>query len=249
MGSGAEEAEALEAFVAQFYSNKPVPRLLLLSHEVENADLVEAVLSERAGRRVRLAVPRRGEKLELVTNAMRNAREALTSRLAEHAAQASLMARMAELLELSAPPSRIEVYDNSHLQGSNAIGAMIVASTEGFLKSDYRKFNIRSDSLTPGDDFAMMREMLGRRFKRLVDEDPERETGNWPDLVIIDGGAGHVSAAREVMIEFGVDDLPLLGVLQGTGPQCRERRVAPARPASARFATQRKSPLSDPAPA
>ena len=215
MGSGAEEAEALEAFVAQFYSNKPVPRLLLLSHEVENADLVEAVLSERAGRRVRLAVPRRGEKLELVTNAMRNAREALTSRLAEHAAQASLMARMAELLELSAPPSRIEVYDNSHLQGSNAIGAMIVASTEGFLKSDYRKFNIRSDSLTLGDDFAMMREMLGRRFKRLVDEDPERETGNWPDLVIIDGGAGHVSAAREVMIEFGVDDLPLLGVSKG----------------------------------
>ena len=215
MGSGAEEPEALEAFISQFYSNKPAPRLLLLSHGIENADLLEDVLSERSGRRVRLVVPRRGEKFELVTNALRNAREALTSRLTENAAQASLLAEMAKKLELDEPLSRIEVYDNSHLQGSNAVGAMIVASADGFRKSDYRKFNIRSATLTPGDDFAMVREVLGRRFRRLVDEDPNREAGNWPDLIIIDGGVGHVSAAHEILVEFGLDDLPVLGVSKG----------------------------------
>lgn len=215
MGSGAEEPEALEAFVGQFYSNKPAPRLLLLSHEIENADLLESALSEQSGRRVRLAVPRRGEKFELVTNALRNAREALTSRLTENAAQASLLAELAKKLELDEPLTRIEVYDNSHLQGSNAVGAMIVASADGFRKSDYRKFNIRSTKLTPGDDFAMVREVLGRRFRRLVEEDPSREAGNWPDLIIIDGGVGHVSAAHEVLVELGLDVLPILGVSKG----------------------------------
>lgn len=215
MGSGAEEPEALEAFVGQFYSNKPAPRLLLLSHEIENADLVENALSERSGRRVRLAVPRRGEKFELVTNALRNAREALTSRLTENAAQASLLEELAKKLELDEPLSRIEVYDNSHLQGSHAVGAMIVASVDGFRKSDYRKFNIRSETLTPGDDFAMAREVLGRRFRRLVGEDPNREADNWPNLIIIDGGAGHVSAAHGVLAEYGLDDLPVLGVSKG----------------------------------
>ena len=215
MGSGAEEPEALEAFIGQFYSNKPAPRLLLLSHEIENADLVENALSEQSGRRVRLAVPRRGEKFDLVTNALRNAREALTSRLTENAAQASLLAELANKLELDEALSRIEVYDNSHLQGSHAVGAMIVASADGFRKSDYRKFNIRSESLAPGDDFAMVREVLGRRFRRLVDEGPNREADNWPNLIIIDGGAGHVSAAHGVLAEFGLDDLPILGVSKG----------------------------------
>jgi excinuclease ABC subunit C len=214
-GSGAEEPEILEAFLAQFYDDKPPPRQILLSHPVENEDLIHELLSARAGRNVELRVPKRGEKAELVENAARNARESLARRLAEGAAQSKLLAGLAEALDLEAPPRRIEVYDNSHIQGTNAVGAMIVAGAEGFIKSQYRKFNIRGTDLTPGDDFAMMREVLTRRFERLLKEDPDREGETWPDLLLIDGGAGQVSAVAGIMADLGVENLPIVGVAKG----------------------------------
>ena len=214
-GSGAEEPEILEAFLAQFYDDKPPPKLILLSHPVENRDLIHELLSARAGRNVELRVPLRGEKAELVENAARNARESLARRLAEGAAQSKLLAGLAEALELDAPPRRIEVYDNSHIQGTSAVGAMIVAGPEGLVKSQYRKFNIRGTDLTPGDDFAMMREVLTRRFERLLKEDPDREGEAWPDLLLIDGGAGQVSAVAGILADLGVDDVPVVGVAKG----------------------------------
>ncbi len=214
-GAGAEEAEILEAFMAQFYDGKVPPRQILLSHPIEDADLTAAVLSERAGRKVTLTVPRRGEKAELVENALRNARESLARKMAESASQARLLRGLAEAFDLSEPPRRIEVYDNSHIQGSHAVGGMIVAGADGFIKGQYRKFNIRGDGITPGDDFAMMKEVLGRRFQRLIREDPDRQGGTWPDLLLIDGGAGQVSAAAEVLKDCGVADIPLVGVAKG----------------------------------
>ncbi len=214
-GAGAEEAEVLEAFLAQFYDGQPPPRRILLSHPIENADLVTALLSERAGRRITLAVPQRGEKAELVENARRNARESLGRRLAESTAQARLLAGLAEAFGLPVPPKRIEVYDNSHIQGADAVGAMIVAGPEGFARSQYRKFNIRGDSLTPGDDFGMMREVLARRFERLLKEDPDRQGETWPDLLLIDGGAGQVSAVAGILGDLGVEDIPVVGVAKG----------------------------------
>ena len=214
-GAGAEESEVLEAFLAQFYDGQTPPPLILLSHPVENEDLVSALLSERAGRKVVLAVPRRGEKAELVENARRNARESLGRRLAESTAQAKLLAGLAEAFGLEAPPRRIEVYDNSHIQGTDAVGAMVVAGPEGFAKSHYRKFNIRGDSLTPGDDFGMMREVLTRRFERLLKDDPDRQGEGWPDLLLIDGGAGQVSAVAGILAECGVEDVPVIGVAKG----------------------------------
>ena len=214
-GSGAEEPEILEAFLAQFYDDKPPPRQILLSHPVENEDLIHELLSARAGRNVALRVPQRGEKAELVENAARNARESLARRLAEGAAQSKLLAGLGEALDLDGPPRRIEVYDNSHIQGTNAVGAMIVAGPEGFIKSQYRKFNIRGTELTPGDDFAMMKEVLTRRFERLLKEDPDREGETWPDLLLIDGGAGQVSAVAGIMAELGVEDVPVVGVAKG----------------------------------
>jgi excinuclease ABC subunit C len=193
-GAGAEEPEILEAFLAQFYDDKDPPRLILLSHPVENEDLVTQLLSDRAGRKVELAVPRRGEKAELVQNAARNARESLARKMAEGASQNRLLAGLAEAFDLEAPPKRIEVYDNSHIQGTNAVGGMIVAGPDGFLKSQYRKFNIRSDAGANSDDFGMMKEVLTRRFDRLLKEDPDRSSDAWPDLLLIDGGAGQVSA-------------------------------------------------------
>lgn len=214
-GSGAEAGEILEAFLAQFYDDKPPPRTILLSHPIDNEDLIHELLSARAGRNVELRVPQRGEKAELVENARRNARESLGRRMAEGAAQSKLLAGLAEAFDLDAPPARVEVYDNSHIQGAHAVGAMIVAGPDGFLKSQYRKFNIKSAAGAQGDDFGMMREVLTRRFEKLAREDPGRETDAWPDLVLIDGGAGQVSAAVEVLAELGLDDVALVGVAKG----------------------------------
>ena len=214
-GSGAEEPEVLEAFLGQFYADKEPPRLILLSHPIEDADLMTQFLSDRAGRKVEIAVPQRGEKAELVENAARNARESLGRKMSESAAQSKLLEGVAEAFDLDAPPRRIEVYDNSHIMGTNAVGGMIVAGPEGFVKSQYRKFNIKGADLTPGDDFGMMKEVLTRRFQRLLKEDPDRETESWPDLLLIDGGAGQVSAVNEILEELGVEDVPMVGVAKG----------------------------------
>ncbi len=208
-------AEVMEAFLGQFYDNKEPPRQLILSDAIENTDLMEEALSGKAGRKVELVVPLRGEKTELVAGAVRNARESLARRMAESATQTRLLKGLAEAFGLEGPPARIEVYDNSHIQGTNAVGGMIVAGPEGFMKSAYRKFNIRGDDLVPGDDFGMMKEVLNRRFSRLKKEDPDRDKGLWPDLLLIDGGAGQVSAVAEIMAEHGVQDIPMVGVAKG----------------------------------
>ncbi len=214
-GSGAEAPEVLQAFLAQFYDDKEPPRLILLSHGIDDPDLMTRILSDRAGRKVTLGVPRRGEKADLVENAARNARESLARRMSESATQTRLLEGLAEAFGLEAPPKRIEVYDNSHHQGSDAVGGMIVAGPEGFVKGQYRKFNIRGEDLTPGDDFGMMKEVLTRRFTRLLKEDPDRQSDAWPDLLLIDGGAGQVSAVAQILRELGVEDIPMVGVAKG----------------------------------
>ena len=214
-GAGAEEAEVLEAFLAQFYDNKEPPRLILLSHPIEDEDLMVQLLSDRAGRKVELAVPQRGEKAELVENAARNARESLARKMSETAAQSRLLEALAEAFELDGPPKRIEVYDNSHIQGTNAVGGMVVAGPEGFVKSQYRKFNIKSDAGANSDDFGMMKEVLTRRFERLLKEDPDRQSEAWPDLLLIDGGAGQVSAVQSILEDLGVEDVAMIGVAKG----------------------------------
>lgn len=215
VGPDVEAAEVLEAFIGQFYDTREPPRQLILSNEIENPDLMAEALTGKLGRKVELLVPQRGEKAELIDSALRNARESLARKMAETATQARLMKGVAEAFALEAPPARIEVYDNSHIQGAFAVGAMIVAGPEGFMKNQYRKFNIRGEDLTPGDDFGMMKEVLTRRFKRLIKEDPDREEGHWPDLLLIDGGAGQVSAVREIMETHGVGDIPMVGVAKG----------------------------------
>ena len=214
-GGSADPAEILEAFMVQFYDNKPPPPLIMLSEAVERPDMLEEALTAKANRKVSLLVPQRGEKKVLVENALRNAREALGRKLAETASQARLLEGLAKAFGLEAPPQRIEVFDNSHIQGAHAVGAMVVAGPEGWMKSSYRKFNIRGDELTPGDDFGMMKEVLTRRFSRLVKEDPDRKKGLWPDLLLIDGGAGQVSAVREVMQTMGVEGIAMVGVAKG----------------------------------
>ena len=208
-------AEVMQAFVGQFYSDREPPRMVLLSDAIEDPDLMVAALTGKLGRKVEIAVPLRGEKLELVAGAKRNARESLARRMSESASQIKLLKGLAEAFDLPEPPRRIEVYDNSHIQGTNAVGGMIVAGPEGMLKSQYRKFNIKGDDITPGDDFGMMKEVLGRRFKRLLKEDPERKSEAWPDLLLIDGGAGQVSAVRDILSEWGVDDIAMIGVAKG----------------------------------
>ncbi|MDT8326039.1 MAG: excinuclease ABC subunit UvrC [Roseovarius sp.] len=215
VGADVEEAEVLEAFLGQFYDGKDPPRQLILSHEIENPDLMQQALSDKLGRKVMLTVPLRGEKAELIDGALRNARESLARKMAETATQSKLLKGLAEAFDLPRPPKRIEVYDNSHIQGTNAVGAMIVAGAEGFMKNHYRKFNIQGEGLTPGDDFGMMKEVLMRRFKRLLKEDPDRAQGTWPDLLLIDGGAGQVSAVASIMREMGVEDIPMVGVAKG----------------------------------
>ncbi|WP_371168599.1 excinuclease ABC subunit UvrC [Aliiroseovarius sp. 2305UL8-7] len=214
-GAGAGSGEVLQAFVGQFYDQKEPPRLILLSDPLDEQDLMADALTERLGRRVEISVPLRGEKSELIANAQRNARESLARKMSESATQARLLEGIAETFDLDGPPARIEVYDNSHIQGAHAVGAMIVAGAEGYLKSQYRKFNIKGEDLTPGDDFGMMKEVLTRRFKRLLKEDPNREGEHWPNLLLIDGGAGQVSAVHEIMEEWGVTDIPMVGVAKG----------------------------------
>ena len=240
-GAGAEEAEILEAFMGQFYDGKTPPRRVLLSHPIDDPDLMGELLAERAGRKVEIAVPRRGEKAELVEDAARNARESLGRKMAESAAQSRLLSGIAEAFDLDAPPRRIEVYDNSHLQGTHAVGAMIVAGAEGFVKSQYRKYSIQPDSLAAGDDFAMMKQVLQRRLARLVKEDPDRESGNWPDLLLIDGGAGQVGAVAEVLAELGVDDIPVVGVAKGVDRDAGKEEFH--RPGARPFALRRNDPV------
>ncbi len=240
-GAGAEEPEILEAFVAQFYDGKEPPRQVILSHEIENADLMARLLADRAGRKVDLTIPRRGEKADLVENALRNAREALAMRMASSAAQGRLLEGLAEAFGLEAPPARVEVYDNSHIQGSDAVGAMIVAGPEGFIKSQYRKFNIRGAGLTPGDDFGMMKEVLTRRFERLLKEDPDRMGETWPDLLLIDGGAGQVSAVAGIMADLGVEDIPVLGVAKGVDRDAGKEEFH--RPGARPFALRHNDPV------
>ena len=209
------EAEVLASLVMQFYEEVPPPRLILLDRELPEEALVAEALSERAGRKVTLKVPQRGEQRRILAQAERNAAEALDRRLAEGATQAKLLQEVADLFGLDATPSRIEVYDNSHIMGTNMVGAMIVAGPEGFRKGQYRKFNIRRAETAPGDDFAMMREVLERRFERLEREDPDRTSGEWPDLLLIDGGKGQVSAVYKVMEGMGVHDVPVVGISKG----------------------------------
>ncbi|WP_193747590.1 excinuclease ABC subunit UvrC [Leisingera sp. ANG-M7] len=234
-------AEVMEAFLGQFYGNKEPPRQLILSDGIENADLMEAALSEKAERKVELMVPQRGEKTELVAFAVRNARESLARRMAESATQAKLLRGLAEAFGLDGPPQRIEVYDNSHIQGTNAVGGMIVMGPEGFMKNAYRKFNIRGEDLVPGDDFGMMKEVLNRRFSRLLKEDPDREKGLWPDLLLIDGGAGQVSAVAEIMEAHGVQDIPMVGVAKGVDRDHGKEEFY--RPGESVFALQRNDPV------
>jgi excinuclease ABC subunit C len=210
-----DEAEVIEAFMGQFYDTKEPPRQVLLSHALANEDLMADALAMKLGKKVEILVPQRWEKAEIIEGGLRNARESLARRMSETQAQSKLLKGLAEAFGLEGPPKRIEVYDNSHIQGTNAVGGMIVAGPEGFMKNSYRKFNIKGDELTPGDDFGMMKEVLKRRFKRLIKEDPDRSKGDWPDLLLIDGGAGQVSAVREIMTEMGVGDVPMVGVAKG----------------------------------
>ena len=234
-------AEVLEAFVGQFYSSKEAPRQLIISHDIENADLVSAALSEAAGRKVELIYPQRGEKFELVSGALRNAKESLALRMSETATQAKLLRGIAEAFDLDDAPKRIEVFDNSHIQGAHAVGAMIVSGPDGFLKNQYRKFNIRGDDLTPGDDFGMMKEVMTRRFTRLIKEDPERTSESWPDLLLIDGGAGQVSAVAGILETLGVEDVPMVGVAKGVDrDHGKEEFYIPGRSV---FALQRNDPV------
>jgi len=250
--------EVLSSFLAQFYDDKPPPKLILLSHEIEETELLSDALAVKAGHKVEVSVPKRGEKKELVAHALTNAREALGRKLADTSTQGRLLQGLATTLGLPHAPRRIEVYDNSHIQGTNAVGAMIVAGADGFVKNQYRKFNIKSDGLTPGDDYAMMREVLQRRFKRLVAANGDEAAGEaanetaketaketaepaakdddafpqWPDLVIIDGGRGQLNAAKEILDGLRVSQVSLLGVAKGPDRDAgRETLFIPGREA------------------
>ena len=209
------EEEVLASFLMQFYEEVPPPRQILLDREVPEAELVAEALSERAERKVSLRVPKRGDHVKMVGQAKRNAEEELDRHLAESSTQAKTLRAVADLFELPEPPNRIEVYDNSHVMGTNAVGAMIVAGPEGFRKNAYRKFNIKRPETVPGDDFAMMREVLGRRFARLEQEDPDRSRGDWPDLLLIDGGKGQLNAVLETLECAGIHDVPVVGISKG----------------------------------
>lgn len=244
-----EPGEVLGAFLAQFYDDKPTAALVLLPVAVEDEPLLTEALSAKAGRRVRIEVPARGAKKDLVTHASANAREALGRRLAETSSNARLLAGLTETFGLARTPRRVEVFDNSHIMGTNAVGAMIVAGPEGFAKGQYRKFNIRGTDITPGDDFGMMREVMTRRFTRLikdegetpveklptpVDEDDDPDTGempSWPDLLLIDGGKGQVSAVRTILSELQIADrVTIIGVAKGVDRDAgRERFVTEGR--------------------
>jgi len=217
--------EVLESFVAQFYDDKPPPKLVLLSHEIGGRKLLAEALSLRAGRKIEVGRPVRGERRDLVEHALVNAREALARRLADSTSQATIFSSLAELLDLDEAPERIEVYDNSHISGTNPVGAMIVAGPEGFIRAQYRKFNMRNEDLAPGDDYAMMREMLTRRFSRLAKE--KGEVNGWaaPDLVLIDGGPGQLGAAYEVLDELGLSEIKIAAVAKGPDRNAGRERI------------------------
>jgi excinuclease ABC subunit C len=207
------EGEVLSGVLAQFYEEVPPPRLLLVDREMPDAELLEEALRERSGHRVEISVPQRGDRRRLIEQARRNAVEALDRRLAESGTKARILRELAEFLELPEPPQRIEIYDNSHIQGAKAVGAMVVAGPEGFQKNQYRKFNIRQAQ--SNDDFGMMREVMARRFARVLEEDPDRDGGTWPDLVLIDGGKGQMSAVKDTLEDLGIEDVPLIAVAKG----------------------------------
>jgi excinuclease ABC subunit C len=214
------EDEVLTSFLAQFYEDVPPAKLILLDRELAEGALLAQALSERAERKIEIMQPQRGERVKLITQAVRNAEEALDRRLAETTTQGKLLREVAELFELSEAPRRIEIYDNSHIQGTNALGAMVVAGPEGFIKGQYRKFNIKNPDTAPGDDYAMMREVMQRRFGRLQDEKEARGEGaepdeNWPDLVLIDGGKGQMSSVMQIVNELGVEDVAFIGIAKG----------------------------------
>ena len=217
--------EVLESFVAQFYDDKPPPKLVLLSHDIGGRKLLTEALSLRAGRKIEVGRPVRGERRDLVEHALVNAREALARRLSDSTSQAAIFSSLAELLDLDEAPERIEVYDNSHISGTNPVGAMIVAGPEGFIRAQYRKFNMRNEDLAPGDDYAMMREMLTRRFSRLAKE--KGEVNGWaaPDLVLIDGGPGQLGAAYEVLDELGLSEIKIAAVAKGPDRNAGRERI------------------------
>lgn len=213
--SSDEDADVMGAFLGQFYDDKPIPKVVLVNVEPAERELLAEAFCQKSGRKVEISKPQRGEKRQLVDHALINAREALGRKMAESSAQTKLLAGVCEAFGLEGQPERIEVYDNNHIMGTNAVGGMIVAGPDGFQKSQYRKFNIKSTELTPGDDFGMMKEVLRRRFSRLVKEEEEGEGAVRPDLVLLDGGAGQLAAALEIMADLGVDDIPVVGVAKG----------------------------------
>ena len=224
-----ETSDILKSFLTQFYDNKPCPRMILLSEKIDEMELIGEALSARAGHKVKLLAPSRGEKRELVDHALTNAKEALGRKLAETSTQSRLLKGVAEAFNLEAPPRRVEIYDNSHISGTNAVGAMVVAGVEGFAKNQYRKFNIKSKDITPGDDYGMMREVMERRFSRLLKEhgekpkvqefnedDGDEAMSAWPDLLLIDGGLGQLNVVRETLAELGLEGkIPLVGIAKG----------------------------------
>ncbi len=232
-----EPGEVLDSFLGQFYDERPAPRLIMLSEEVENRELLAEALTIRAGHKVEILVPKRGEKRDMVNHALTNAKEALGRRLAESASQTRLLEGVAAAFGLAKSPRRIDVFDNSHIMGTNAVGAMIVAGPRGFSKTHYRTYNIRSEEITPGDDYGMMREVMQRRFSRLAKEavrdekldDPD-SLPHWPDLVLIDGGKGQLEAVRGVLADLGITDVPLVGVAKGPDRDAgRETFLIPGR--------------------
>lgn len=234
----AEPADVLAAFLAQFYDDKPAPGTILLSHAIEESDLLAEALGMRANRKVSLLVPQRGEKRKLVQQTARNAREALARRLSESATQVKLLDGVQRVFKLDESPQRIEVYDNSHIQGTNALGAMIVAGPDGFMKNQYRRFNMKGDDAATDDDFAMMAAMLRRRLSRLVKE--SEQGAPVPDLILIDGGKGQLSKVIEVAEELGVTDIPIAAIAKG--PERDAGREAFYLPGNAPF----KLPQNDP---
>ncbi len=248
--------EVMDAFIAQFYNDKPIPKHILLSHEIPSSDLMAEALSERSGRKIKISVPQRGNKAELVSHALTNAKEALGRKLSDSASQIRLLEGMGKVFKIEDTIKRVEVYDNSHIQGTNAVGAMIVAGPEGFVKNQYRKFNIKSKDITPGDDFGMMREVLTRRFMRLLKEHGSREeydannvdnndqdssSSPWPDLLLIDGGKGQLSATLEVLEDLGVSDVPVVGIAKG--PERNAGREHFHMPGGREFMLEPKDPV------
>ena len=219
----------LTAFIGQFYEARPAPKLILTSHDVDERELVESALAIPAGHKVEIRTPKRGDQKDALDQAVNNAREALARRLAERGTQRTLLEGLARVFGLDAPPERVEIYDNSHIQGSAPIGAMVVAGPDGFIKNSYRKFNIKTEGAA-GDDLAMMREVLTRRFGRALKENPERDEEHWPDLVLIDGGETQLEVARQVLTELGLEDIATVGVAKGPDRDAgRERFFMPGR--------------------